>query len=203
MAARSRVASQARSAGLDTADGVRRVMGRREVYIGLLRRFVSSQAGAPAAIRASLGDRRADAERAAHTLKGLAGTIGARPLQRDAGAVEAALRRGATAVEIDDLLATLEQSLESLVAAILSALAPEAGTTVRPASVDPLVLRQAVERLELALSDEDAVEAIDAFQLAEPILSAAFGEHSERIGKLVRSYRFVDALAALRDASSS
>jgi two-component system sensor histidine kinase/response regulator len=67
--------------GLDADDGLRRVLGKREAYVGLLRTFASGQAGAPEAIRAALAEgRRADAERAAHTLKGVAGSIGARQL---------------------------------------------------------------------------------------------------------------------------
>ena len=87
--------------GLDAADGLRRVLGKREAYVGLLRTFASGQAGAPGAIRAALAEgRKADAERVAHTLKGVAGSIGARELQAEAAAVEAALRRDAPPAEV-------------------------------------------------------------------------------------------------------
>jgi two-component system sensor histidine kinase/response regulator len=188
--------------GLDTADGLRRVLGRREAYEDLLRRFTSTQAWVPAEIRAAFADgRRADAERAAHTLKGVAGSIGARGLQSEAGGVEAALRRGATPVEIEPLLGTLERTLETLVAALIRALPSEAEATPTLTTVDSGAVRAAVERLEQVLS-QDAVEAIDVFQAAAPILAAAFGERAERVGKLVRSYRFEDALAALREAAN-
>ena len=83
----------ARFHGLDAADGLRRVLGKREAYVGLLRTFVAGQARAPAAVRSALAEgRHEDAERAAHTLKGVAGSIGARQLQ-----IEAAARRGGPA----------------------------------------------------------------------------------------------------------
>ena len=53
------------------------------------------------------------------------------------------------------------------------------------ASADPDALAAAVAGLEQLLSRE-AVEAIDAFEAARPILAAAFGDRSAQIGKLVR-----------------
>src|SRR4029453_15768985 len=90
---------------LDSGDGLCRVLGRPDVYVDLLRRFVLGQARTFADIRAALAEnRRADAERAAHTLKGVAGTIGAREVQREAGEVESVLRQNGTLVEVEALL---------------------------------------------------------------------------------------------------
>jgi hypothetical protein len=69
-------------------------------------------------------------------------------------------------------------------------------------SVEPAALALAVAELEELLSSE-AVEAIDAFEAARPILAAAFGDRSGQIGELVRGYRFEDALAALRELARS
>jgi two-component system sensor histidine kinase/response regulator len=185
--------------GLDAADGLRRVLGRREAYLNLLRRFAIGHADVTHDIRAALADGRpADAERAAHTLKGVAGSIGARQLQREAGEVEAALRRGATPAEVGPLLDPAERTLADLIAALLRTLPPEAEVTPVAATVDPDALAGAISRLEQLLSRE-AVEAIDAFEAAGPLLTAAFGERAGRVGKLVRGYRFEDALAALRE----
>ena len=108
--------------GLDSVDGIRRMMGRREAFAALLRRFVVTEVDAIRAVRSALaGGRRVDAERAAHTLKGVAGTIGARQLQREAGELEAALRRGATAGEVARLADPAEQTLAELITAMLRA----------------------------------------------------------------------------------
>jgi len=186
---------------LDVADGLRRVRGRHEVYVGLLRRFAHTQADAFEQIRGAVADgRRADAERGAHTLKGVAGSIGARQLQREAGEVEAALRRGETA-ELDTLIQPAEQSLDDLVLALLAGLPPEAQPVdVGPSAVDPEALRAAVERLE-ALLLEGAMESIDAFEVAAPMLATAFGPRADAIKGLIRDYCFDDALAALREAA--
>jgi two-component system sensor histidine kinase/response regulator len=187
--------------GLDAVDGLRRLLGRREAYVDLLRRFAIGQADVARDIRAALTDgRAADAERAAHTLKGVAGTIGAHQLQRQAGDVEAAFRRRATPVEVEPLLDSVERTLGDLVAALLRTLPPESEGRPVAATVDPETLAAAVARLDQLLSRE-AVEAIDAFEEAGSILAAAFGERAAQIGKLVRGYRFEEALAALRDVA--
>jgi two-component system sensor histidine kinase/response regulator len=187
-------------AGLDTADGLRRVLGNQDVYLGLLRRFASSQAQAAIEIRGALTDgRRADAERVAHTLKGVAGSIGARQLQREAGEVEAALRRGASLAEIEPWLTRAEQTLDALVAVLRRETPEETEAPVQRTVIDPSALSAAVARLEQLLS-QDAVEAIEAFQATSALFSGAYGERGERIGKLIRSYRFEDALAVLREA---
>ena len=188
--------------GLDAADGLRRVLGKREAYVGILRRFVSGQARVPEEIRAALAEgRRADAERAAHTLKGVAGSIGARELQGQAGALEAAIRGGAAPAEVEARLSPAETTLGALVSALRLALPPEveAAPAVTQA-VDPAVLRAAVARLEELLS-QDAVEAIDVFDGAAPLLTAAFGARAAEIRRLLKGYRFEEALAALRAAS--
>jgi two-component system sensor histidine kinase/response regulator len=187
-------------AALDAADGLRRVLGRQEAYVGLLRRFARTQASVIRDIRTALvEERHADAERAAHTLKGVAGSIGARQLQGEAGAVEAALRKGVGAAELDPLLEPAERTLEGLVSALLAALPPEVQVTPPPPTAEREALDAAVRRLEELLS-QDAMEAIDVFAEAAPMLTAAFGERAGQIGTLVRDYCFEDALAALRQA---
>ena len=64
--------------GLDTTDGLARVGGNRKLYVKILRQFVEQQGPANDQVADALatGDH-ALAERLAHTLKGVAGNIGA------------------------------------------------------------------------------------------------------------------------------
>jgi two-component system sensor histidine kinase/response regulator len=189
--------------GLNAVDGLRRVLGRRDAYVRLLRRFAAGQGDGIRDIRVALAEgRSADAQRGAHTLKGVAGTIGAEQLQREAGEVEAALRRGETPGVVAPLLAPAERTLDDLVTALLRSLPAELEAAPAAMSVEPAALAAAVAELEELLSSE-AVEAIDAFEAARPILAAAFGDRSGQIGELVRGYRFEDALAALRELARS
>ena len=96
--------------------GLRRTLNKRSAYEGLLRKFVANQAGAANAIRQQMAaDDREAAERTAHTLKGVAGTIGARLLQDRAAEVEQAVKSGMTVEEIEPLLEPAQDELGRLV----------------------------------------------------------------------------------------
>jgi len=186
--------------GLDVADGLRRVMGKRDVYTRLLRGFVSGQALVPEEIRGALaGSRRSDAERAAHTLKGLAGTIGAAGLSRQAAEVEGAIRRAASSEEVERLLDVLQPALDALVTELIRSL-PAEKRPVAAAAADASVLQTTVQDLDRLLSQDD-VASLEMFESAEAMLSAALGGRAEEIGALIRSYRFEEALRELRAAT--
>ncbi|TRZ67938.1 MAG: response regulator, partial [Rhodocyclaceae bacterium] len=89
-------------AGLDVANGLRRVLGKKSLYLSMLRKFVAGQKGAPDEIRAALAaDDSATAERLAHTAKGVAGNIGATEVQQHAAVPEAVLKARRPRGEID------------------------------------------------------------------------------------------------------
>ncbi|WGG50756.1 Hpt domain-containing protein [Rugamonas sp. DEMB1] len=80
---------------LDTADGLRRLMGARPLYHQLLRRFAGDYADTAARLRQSLDAGQTDAAgRLAHTLKGAAGLIGAGQVCALAAVIDTALRGG-------------------------------------------------------------------------------------------------------------
>jgi len=186
--------------GLDVAEGLRRVMGKREVYTRLLRGFVSDQARVPAEIRASFaGNRQSDAERAAHTPKGLAGTIGAAGLSRQAGDVERAIRSAAPPEQVERLLDVLQPALDALVADLIGSL-PAEKRPVPAAAADASVVQATVQHLDRLLSQDD-VASLETFERAEAMLAAAFGVRAEEIGALIKSYRFEEALHELRAAA--
>jgi two-component system sensor histidine kinase/response regulator len=107
-------------AGLDVERGVRAVLGRVELYVGVVRRFA---AGAElAALRGALADgRAADAQRAAHSMRGAAGTLGHDALAALATSVEDRLRdAGGTGVgraAFDGELDAMQQHFSALTAA--------------------------------------------------------------------------------------
>jgi two-component system sensor histidine kinase/response regulator len=186
---------------LDAADGLRRVLGKREAYIGLLRTFASGQAEAPDTIRAALAEgRAADALRAAHTLKGVAGSIGARELQAQAALVETALRREAPPSEVEAFLTPAARALEALLTSLASVIRQEVAA-VPAGPVDPGQLQAAVERIERMLEQDDP-DAVRAFDEAAPLLISAFGDRAASVRKLAKGYRFDEALAALRQAAA-
>jgi two-component system, sensor histidine kinase and response regulator len=105
--------------GLDVDGALRRVAGNAPFLLSLLRRFVDGNRHAVADIAQSLeaGDR-AGAERRAHTLKGVAATLGATRLQQAVSDLEAALHADPDSAETSQRLATLGAVLVSLCAAL-------------------------------------------------------------------------------------
>jgi len=100
--------------GIDKADGLRRMMNKPALYEKILRDFHDRLIDAPQVIRAMLasGDF-SSAERNAHSIKGLAGTIGALALQDAAKALEHALHESQKPSEA--AFAQFEQELRTVI----------------------------------------------------------------------------------------
>ncbi len=220
--------------GLDLAAGLRRVSGRSELYRKILRQFVAEEADAPRRITKELDAGHVDvAKRLAHTLKGVAGNVGASAVQANAGVVEKAIAAAAPRSEIDAGLRSLEGVLGRVVAGIESAIGivpgPEgkapasdlgaagsnggASVAVRPgpAAIDVPVLRAALERLKAALSAFDLDESSSALdQVGAVSVPADVGDAVARVRRLVDAYEYEEAcetvtrlLAGLKEGGSA
>ncbi|MDP1954904.1 MAG: adenylate/guanylate cyclase domain-containing protein [Polaromonas sp.] len=115
--------------GLDTELGLRRAMGVKTLYVSMLTRFQEGRRDTPAKVRQALhdGDTKT-AELLVHSLRGVAGQIGAVRVPLDAGALEQAIHEAQPREVIEGLLMPLEDSLGELMAALDAGLA-----TVTPA----------------------------------------------------------------------
>jgi two-component system sensor histidine kinase/response regulator len=105
--------------GLDVGLGLSRMAGKKPLYVAMLRRYAAGQATATKRIRQALnaGDL-STAERIAHTLKGVSGSVGAAAVEQLAGAVEQALRDGLQHEEVHVRLLELHEPLANLTVAI-------------------------------------------------------------------------------------
>ena len=101
--------------GLDTADGLARVAGNQKLYQKLLREFITTQATAAAEVHSLMtaGDVET-AKRLAHTVKGVAGTLGAGLVQTAAAALERAIADTARAEDLSPQLDALATQLHAL-----------------------------------------------------------------------------------------
>ena len=82
--------------GLDTAAGLARVNGKMPTYLRLLRIFVEQHAiDSTCLAEAQAASNMAEIGRLAHTLKGVAGTLGATGIQQTAATLNQAIRQGA------------------------------------------------------------------------------------------------------------
>lgn len=186
--------------GLDQQAGLKRVAGKRELYLHLLRQFVAEEADAAARLSAALaiGDY-VQAERTVHTLKGVSGNVGCVQLQDAATAVERDLRsRGAVR------LAPLEDALEQVMTALRACLEAEdrLSGAVAPnadAPAGPALLRRLAALL--AASDGDALEL---FLQQAPILRTLLAPNEfADFEKALNQFDFVSALTLLRHAAAA
>ncbi|MBF0176207.1 MAG: response regulator [Magnetococcales bacterium] len=142
--------------GLDTKSGLARTAGNVALYRKLLGNFALKQLDAAAKIRAMLAQsHRHEAEREAHTVKGVAGNIGAEGAQLAAAQLEAALRGDLDGVELSHLITQLEEALVAICQRIDDALGPTTPVTQPTYTPTPMV-RQDLEELLRLLEDDDA-----------------------------------------------
>jgi len=180
--------------GLDLAAGLRRVLGKPDRYLAMLRGFVVGQAHAPQQIRAALaaGDA-ATAERLAHTLKGLAGNIAAVGVQQRAAAVEARLHAGDR--EVAALLADLEAELSTRLYVISAALPPEVQVE-ESVDVGPAQRAAVLRQLRDLLADDDAQAEQHLIDHAG-LLAHALGSRFNAVREAVRNFDYEQALNLL------
>ena len=183
---------------VDVGDGIDRVMGDRELYARMLRRFRKDYNGGDQQIRSALdcGDR-ALAHRLSHTLKGAAGMIGARPLHHAASALETALRTGSGTES--SCLATLAPALAQVIGVLDLLLddvpvAPVHASVPNAAIADPALLARL---LDLLMSGDGA--AIDLLDDSEAGLRMILGDAQfDEVATAANEYDYDRALGALR-----
>jgi HPt (histidine-containing phosphotransfer) domain-containing protein len=192
-------------AGLDMSDGLSRVGGNQRLYAKILRQFAAQQGPSADQVADALakGDHSL-AERLAHTLKGVAGNIGAAGVQSAAAALERTIRDRSTADEIERARQQVKAVLDPLAMAVRTAVGTpgsEASVSVQPETpASPARSREAAARLAGLLSDSDpaAGEFVEAnCGTLSPLFDAAGWSEFET---LVQGYAFADAHARLARA---
>ena len=185
-------------AGLDFSAGLARTMGKTARYLDLLRNFVAHQGDATARIAADIAEGRTDAaERGAHTLKGLAGTIGARALQDAAQELETALRRAPDTVA--QHLQHTQNELAPLIGSLALHLPPAPVAVATP--VNPGNMR-AVARALWALLQADDPAAQRYFFDNEALLQAAYPQQYGALKKAIADFALDEALEIMNQDST-
>ena len=184
--------------GVDIDSGLRRVLGKRELYQRLLGKFVASQGDFPAQLRAAMAaNQQESAERLAHSLKGLAGNLGAMDLAAQAAALESAIK-DARHDELNTLLLELEQSLATLVTAIRTQFPAQSLGTLQ--AVDAEQLQQLCRQLQRLFAEDDP-RAGKLFDEQAELLRSAFTSEYAALAAAVREFDFEQALALLQAAA--
>jgi two-component system sensor histidine kinase/response regulator len=187
--------------GLDSSDGLRRVAGNYKLYIKLLRDFASQQADAVEQVRAALASNDTEsATRVAHTLKGVAGSLGAGPVQTAAAAVEKLLRDRAA---LDVTNPALEQ-LAAVVDPFLTRLRAALASTTPAAAATPAVAPGRTRDIAAQLKNLFAAFDTNAVAFAEEneaSLRPAFDVVTwDQFLRQIQQFAFADAQALLDQA---
>jgi PAS domain S-box-containing protein len=190
-------------AGLDVSGGLKRVAGNAKLYRKLLLESREEFRTACDRVRSLLASgNQADAVRLAHTIKGVAGNLGAERLQNAGGALEAALRQ-----ESPEGIEPLILALKDAVAELLPGL-EALDTSVEPAgsapvaAIDPSIVTPVVrELMQRLLSDDMSAEA--TLDRLEELLGASTSPDAARLRACVDDLEFADAVEPLRRLAES
>lgn len=185
--------------GFDTKAGLSRVANDKALYFHLLRRFVKKQKEAPQAIQAALEKSNfLLAEHITHTLKGIAGNIGATLLQKFASQLEQSIKFGESDQcfqALQDLAKQLQQDLDTLSTFIA---AQEEKIQQRATESDLSVVQNIAQKLYTLLLDDDG-EALDVLNDSWSTLMQHLNPSAlEALQTSIHDFDFEEALVHLR-----
>jgi signal transduction histidine kinase/CheY-like chemotaxis protein len=182
--------------GIDLRSGLQTTEGNQPLYLKLLRRFHESQQYFEQNFREALRAGEQDtATRHAHTLKGLAGTIGAKKLQEAARQLESQSMAKVQPAELESGLRHVLEALEIVLDGLASLNTGPAARTNAGLSV-PL-LRAQLEQLCQLLEEGDG----EALSLIESLAESLTGDQRESLlGTLESLVAAFDFDGAAREA---
>jgi signal transduction histidine kinase/CheY-like chemotaxis protein len=188
--------------GIDVEAGLATTMDNEKLYVRLLVKFRESQRDFATLFRAACAGPDASAPaRAAHTLKGTAGSVGARGVQAAAAALEAACLAGAPREKLDALLGGTLAELGPVIDGLahVGASRDDAHDAARPAAAtDPARVRDLADRLAVLLAEGDTEAAEVADQLEQATHGTALEAEVRKVAGAVAEFDFDAALDTLR-----
>ncbi len=188
-------------AGLDMEDGLRRMLGKKNSYLSLLRKFLAGRKESAIEIREALnaGDLFL-AERLSHTMKGVSGSIGAAELYEISSDLEKAIKNKKPSSETDKLLSSLEQHL-GIIMKDLEEKLPEEKTMQSSIKINKKKLAETCLQLCRLLKEDDAL-ALDLAEENKEMIAAAFPSEFAGIINDIKKFDFEKALIRLESAMS-
>lgn len=187
---------------LQIETGLQQLMGDRDLYLQILRRFRQRYPDSGCQARKAFDDNEpGHAQRIVHTLKGAAGMIGAQQVYLLASQLEPLCAGPAQAWS--GPLAQLEQALRSLIVAIDDVLDGDPQNMLENSiAAAPTVPETRMLLLHLArLLDEGDGAAIDVLEQSATVLAQSLGvEVFQEVTEAAHQFDFETALAALQTA---
>jgi two-component system, sensor histidine kinase and response regulator len=191
--------------GLDVATGLQRVAGNKRLYLDLLSQFVTKQRSACDQITAALerGDCH-EAERLAHSLKGVAGNLGMDQILHLAGNLERAIREFPEGVEglVKDLDSILDRQLLNIEEALKIAV-PIIEKHGADVMVEPGAISEAIARLKVLLKANDLEASQAYFELGEILQAKVDPSQLNVLERAIKALDYEQALVTLDEITNS
>lgn len=183
--------------GIDLAAGLKRIGGNRKLFSKLLVEFRQDHGEDITAIREALAGGEAErAQRLAHTIKGVAATIGAGDLNARALELESAIKEGS-----EDRYQALIASLEEVMTPVVEGLAvlTDAGSAAQEdAAADPARIVPLMDELTALIEGMDPDAEAKAVELQHHLEGTAARELSAALTAQVAGFEFDEAEATLQ-----
>jgi len=189
--------------GIDSKTGAARVGGDIQTYRALLQKFATNQGGTMAKIKAALTSDPAQARRLLHTLKGVAGNIGAMTLYHHVHDLESAIKEDDLEA-INQKLTGVEGSLAVVLASIASIpAARQENNLATDRAVDQEALTAFLAKLTGLLNDNDTDALHYLGEMKDTLLNKKQVLDLRRVETLIKAYDFDGALTELHEIAGA
>jgi len=158
--------------GIDLDAALKRLGGNYPAFVGLLKRFENSQGGTVPDVRTLLANnKREEAAKLLHRLRGVAANLGAGDIARISAQAEVALHQDNDA-ELAFMLTALDQSVAAVTAAARTLPLPLPSGAPEQELPRPADLPQALQEL-VSLLETNNMKALTHFQAIRPALDSS------------------------------
>jgi len=187
--------------GIDTATGLQRTAGNLTLYLSLLQQFTAKQSDvAQRIIKVLNADNYDSACTLAHTLKGVAGNIGAIDVQQAASELESAFRHGSHLAELMELVAKTEKALQLVTGAIVKSIGSATSKHFDATNGNAVSGKEALERL-LLLFQTGNVSACELFTSEQDNIRTFLHESQfHTLAKNIADFDFINAALLCQQA---
>jgi two-component system sensor histidine kinase/response regulator len=184
--------------GLDVELGLQRVIGKKSLYMNMLRKYVINQANLSNELRAALATNDySTAERVIHSAKSVSGNIGATNLETMAKTIEKMIHEKSDSDTILINIAQFELVQNTMITSINSQLPPDPATAYL-SFVDTSKSIEIFTKLRQLLAENDS-DADDLFEENIDVIRVSLGEDIfSKFNAAMQEFNFKKALELLR-----
>ncbi len=187
--------------GVDTAAGLRSVAGNVRLYLSLLRDFHRDYGRFLSGLEAKLTAKDYQAvQTAAHTIKGIAGTIGAVDLYRAAMAVESNFKKGRNDKAVEHF-SEFARTFAQLISGLARLPSEDAGEDDEGAGPEIEKAGDLMARLKRLLQEDDSLAEDILPDLTRALRGAGVDDELHRLTESVEDLEYDDALTFLERIS--